>query len=292
MLDGTPGGAQRAFFGVPGGGGPYPATTSRNPARRVSGILFVACAVIAAVNAAVSATTPTLVIGLAHAAVFAVAAVTLLVGHGAVGGGIATAVGFMVFGEYVALLSFDATDRFDLVALGTALIGLAAGITATSDRTPPVRSATPLGWTLAAAVAGFGTVIAVDLPWYHLGGNGPISVDCCAISDESGWPMFATFARLFFLAMLLVWVIGSGRTTRSTGGYLGIALAGLVAMVSPVYDALTVPDMSPQFGLWLGVAVFLVPLLYGLAGLRRSLPPPTAVSPSRLWKAQAERRSR
>lgn len=282
MRDGTPDDVQQAYLAVTGGARPSP-TPVRNPARRAAGALFAACAVVALVNTVLSTTTPLRLVAGTHAALFAVAAVVLLVGRGGVGAGLGTAVGFMVFGEYVALLSFHATDRFAMLTVATAALGLVAGVAAARDRTPSVRSGTPLGWSLAAVLAGFGTVTAADLPWYHLGGDG-LSVDCCAITGQSGWPLVATFARLFVLALLLVSVVTAGRTTRSTGGYLGIALAGLVSMVWPVYEVLSTPGMSPEFGIWLAAAAFLPPLLYGLAGLRRSLPPPTVVAPARAWR--------
>jgi hypothetical protein len=289
-LGGAPQEVRQAYLEATVGGQPVTEVAAGNQARRLALGLLGAAGACALVDVEQAGSTALRVVAAAHVAAFVIAAAVLRLGRGAVGVGLGTAVGFMVFGADFGLLSLHATDRFDLLILASAMLGLAGGIAAARDRTPSVRSGVPLGWSLTAVVAGFGTVTAADLPWYHTGGPGP-SVDCCPILEQSGWSMVAAFARLFVLAILLVWVAGTGRTTRSTGGYLGIALAGLAGMAGPVYTALTTPDVSPDLGIWIGAAAFLLPLLYGLGGLRRSLPPPTVVAPTRAWRPPADRQA-
>ena len=284
-VDGTPDGVREAYLAVTGGGDrPRPALMW-SPARRVAGVLFGLCTGLAAANAALATGTGLRLAATASALLAALATVALLAGQRAVGAGFAIAIGFLVFGQNITLLSFHATDRYDMLALAGSVVGLVAACFAVRDRVPPVRTSTPLGWWTAAIITGFGTVTALDLPWYRIDTGGGPAVDCCpVITDLSGWPMVATLGNLFVLAMLLVWAAGVGRTTRTSGAYLGIALAGLVDLVGPLYAGLTVDGQKLLFGAWLAAGVLVPMLLYGLYGLRRSLPPPVAMTPRRLMR--------
>lgn len=254
---------------VPGQRPPGPAAARARRGQVAAAVLMAFATMLAGISVFEFDLALAVLIALATTVTYVVSLVALLRGRTGLGTGLALGVGVVSLASNVSLLSFRETDAYYMLNLVACVAAAVAGVVAALTCVPEGRVPVNPTWLVVLGIAVVGSIVAMNLPWLRItipgqAGQPTVVFDCCAAYRSDDWGLATDVAQMLAVTLLLGRAALRGVTPRTVGVSIGVALAGLAALISTLYQGLNYIGESLLPAIWLAVGVLVLLLAVAL----------------------------